>query len=43
LVYQAFAHHHLVWESQLVLLETEYTFRNKCGRLSLVDAPLDMF
>lgn len=25
LVCQAFAHHHLVWESQLVLLETEYT------------------
>ena len=42
LVCQAFAHHRLVWESQLVLLETEYTFRDKRGRLSLVDVPLDM-
>ena len=36
------SHHHLVLESQLVLLETEYTFHDKCGRLSLVDVPLDM-
>ncbi len=42
LVCQAFAHHRLILESQLVLLETEYTFHDKCGRLSLVDAPLDM-
>lgn len=42
LVCQAFAHHHLLWESQLVLLETECTFHDKCGRLSLVDVPLDM-
>lgn len=42
LVCQAFAHHHLIWESQLVLLETEYTFHDKCGRLSLVDVPLNM-
>ena len=41
-IYQAFAHHHLVWEFQLVLLETEYTFHDKCGQLSLVDVPLDM-
>lgn len=36
------SHHHLVLESQLVLLETEYTFHDKCGRLTLVDVPLDM-
>ena len=30
LVCQAFAHHRLVWEIQLVLLETEYTFHDKC-------------
>lgn len=38
-VCQAFAYHHSVLESQLVSLETEYTFHDICGQLTLVDVP----